>query len=292
MRPYRGIVIVTVIACGSKDQDAQAPVGSVVECGAPPAAWIWCDDFEQDRLGQYFEVDDSNGDFARASGVGFGGSYGMRARWSVVGQVSAGSLHLAMGLTPQAYLRPVDAGTAKYRDVYWRVYVRNDSSWTGGGGDKMSRVQILANTSWAQAMIAPMWSGGSPATSAYLVLDPVSGTDEQGNLRAQSYGDNANLRFLGAVQGATPLFAPSHVGRWYCLEAHVRLNDPGQANGVFDLWIDGAAEARRTGLNWIGSYGEYGINTMFLENYWNNGAPRPQSRSFDRLVVSTQPIGC
>lgn len=291
MRAYHGVVIVTTMACGSGDQDAQMPVGSVVECGVQRPGWIWCDDFEQDRLGQYFEYDSAGGSFVRASGVGREGSYGMRVRFAA-GQVNAGALHLAMGLTPQTYLRPVDAGTARYRDVYWRVFVSNDSDWTGGGGDKLSRVQILANASWAQAMIAPVWSGGAPATSAYLVLDPVSGTDEQGNLRAQSYGDNANLRFLGAAQGATPLFASSHVGRWYCVEARVRLNDPGQTNGVFELWIDGVAETQRTGLNWIGSYAEYGINTMFLENYWNNGSPLQQSRHFDQLVVSGNRIGC
>ena len=38
MRPYHGIVIVTIIACGPRDQDAETPVGSVVECGAPDLA--------------------------------------------------------------------------------------------------------------------------------------------------------------------------------------------------------------------------------------------------------------
>ena len=34
------------------------------------------------------------------------------------------------------------------------------------------------------------------------------------------------------------------------------------------------------------------INTLFLENYWNDGSPQDQYRYFDNLVVSTQPIGC
>jgi hypothetical protein len=37
---------------------------------------------------------------------------------------------------------------------------------------------------------------------------------------------------------------------------------------------------------------EFGINTIFLENYWNEGAARPQERYFDNFVVSTQRIDC
>ena len=72
----------------------------------------------------------------------------------------------------------------------------------------------------------------------------------------------------------------------------MRLNDAGQSNGTFELWIDGSLDAQRTGLNWVGSYSAYGINALFLENYWNAGSPVAQDRFMDRLVVSTQRIGC
>ena len=51
----------------------------VSECATPRAGWIWCDDFEQDRLGKYFEYSDAGGNFVRVAGVGVGGSFGMRA---------------------------------------------------------------------------------------------------------------------------------------------------------------------------------------------------------------------
>lgn len=47
-----------------------------------------------------------------------------------------------------------------------------------------------------------------------------------------------------------------------------------------------------TRLTWHGAVSEYGINTVFLEHYWNGGAPRAQERYFDNFVVSTQRIGC
>lgn len=69
---------------------------------------------------------------------------GMRAHFAA-GQVNAGSLHLAFGRTPSSYIRPVDAGTTNYREIYWRVYLRDQAGWQGGGGDKLSRAQSLAS---------------------------------------------------------------------------------------------------------------------------------------------------
>jgi hypothetical protein len=58
------------------------------------------------------------------------------------------------------------------------------------------------------------------------------------------------------------------------------------------LWVDDRAEARQAGFNWIGRFSDYGINVVYLENYWNDGAPQPQERYFDNFVVSTERIGC
>ena len=68
--------------------------------------------------------------------------------------------------------------------------------------------------------------------------------------------------------------------------------DPGQENGLFELWINGTPDARKTGLNWVGDFGTYGINAVFLENYWNAGAVQPEERYVDNFVVSTGRIGC
>lgn len=260
------------------------------ECDRPAPGWIWCDDFEQDRRSRYFEYDSAGGSFVRAASVGVEGSYAMRGRFAAA-QVSAGSLKLAFGRTPGANFRPVGAETARYRDVYWRMYLRNEPGWSGGGGYKLSRATSLVNPSWAQAMIAHVWSG-EPPNQNFLMLDPASGTDTQGHLRTTRYNDFNNLRWLGAKTGSTPMFGPDGVGKWRCVEARARLNDPGDANGVFQLWVDGKPEATIESLNWVGAYTEYGINAVFFENYWNGGSPRAQERYFDNIVVSTEPIGC
>jgi hypothetical protein len=268
------------------------PPAAAAECDRAKPEWIWCDDFERDRLASYFEHDRAGGRFARMTTVGVDASWGMRARWNAAGEISAGALHLAFGRTPDPAFRPVDQGSRDYREVFWRLYLRNEPGWTGGGGNKLSRAIVFATAGWAQAAVAHVWSGSPVAQQEILLIDPASGTDLQGVLKTTQYNDFPNFRWLGARSGSTRLFSPQGVGRWYCVEAQMRLNNPGSADGEFRLWIDGRLEAERTDLNWLGRYDRYGINAVFLENYWNDGATKAQARYFDRFVVSTARIGC
>ncbi len=291
----------TAALAGSVGAEAESPFPAVTatawlratdhaECAKPKAGWIWCDDFETDRLKQYFEYSKARGRFARTVGAGVDGSFGMRAQF-LKGEIGAGFLHVAFGKTPQTYFRQVDAGTSNYRDIYWRVFVRYDSGWVGGGGHKMSRAtSFVSESSWAQAMIAHVWSG--KARINYLAIDPASGTDLAGVVRTKTYNDGRKLRWLGSRASITPIFHPSRIGLWHCVEAHARLNDPGAANGLVELWIDDRPEAQNRNLNFVGAFTQYGINAIFLENYWNGGAPQTQSRYFDRFIVSTKRIGC
>ena len=39
-------------------------------------------------------------------------------------------------------------------------------------------------------------------------------------------------------------------------------------------------------LDWHGTWDEFGINAVFLENYWNEGSVKRQARWFDDFVIS------
>jgi hypothetical protein len=171
--------------------------------------------------------------------------------------------------------------------------VKLQAGWIGAGGNKLSRAQAILNRDWAQAMMAHVWSGIISEQRPYqLGIVPASGTGPQGAIRTSSYNDFRNVRWLGEAWSRTPIFDRMHAGKWYCAEAHARLNDAGRSNGVFELWINGALEGRLDRLNWQGAYSEYGINTAFLKNYWNDGAPPPQERYLANFVVGTGRIGC
>lgn len=294
--PGSYVVIARHAASGLEDTAAvtingSAPVGA--HCDDAPASWLFCDDFEVDRTSAYFETPTGGGAFARVAGVGRDGSAGMRTRFAA-GQVEAGGLHLAFGLTPQSYMRPAFTPTVAYRDIYWRFYLRLAPGWIGGGGDKLTRAMAFASTStFAQAMVAHGWSGNAASADRdYLLIEPVSGTNTAGDLVTTTYNDFANFRWLGSARSNTAMFTGASIGQWQCLEFRVRLNDAGQSNGVFTFWRNGVEEATRTGLNWLGGFTPYGINAIYLENYWNAGAPQQQERYFDDFVVSGSRIGC
>lgn len=279
------------LGVGDSLRDSAAAQAVIHECDHTRPEWLFCDDFEHDQLSRYFEYSDAHGSFRRVDSTGLFGSHAMRAQFAR-GQTDAGSLKLALGKTPDRYLRSASGDSlAKYRELYWRLYVRTDSGWTGGGGDKLTRAQVL-DSNWAQVAAAQVWSGKGRPGADYLVLDPASGVDESGTLRTTHYNDFDHLRWLGMLSSRTPMFDQAHTGEWHCVEAHVRLNDPGQNNGVFELWIDNVLEARQDGLNWLGRYSTYGLNVIFIENYWNDGSPAAQGRSIDNFVVSSARIGC
>jgi hypothetical protein len=265
---------------------------AAAECANPRPEWIWCDDFEQDRLSSYFEYDNAGGNFVRSTGDGVAGSVGMKGHWNI-GVSNAGALHMSFGKVPNTNFRPVDGGTTQYREVYWRMYVKNQAGWVGGGGDKMSRAFVFATGGWAQAAIGHVWSGNSPGPSQnYLMVDPASGTDGINTVLTSGYNDFAHLRWLGSATGNTPIFDSDHVGQWYCVEAHMKLNSAGASDGVLEMWVNGVLQAQRTGLNYVGSFSQYGINAIYFENYWNAGSTAAQDRFFDNIVVSKAPIGC
>jgi hypothetical protein len=137
-------------------------------------------------------------------------------------------------------------------------------------------------------MIAHLWSDDNE----HLLIDPASCVNASGAVQCTTYNDFNHLSWLGNKSGITPLFATNNSGKWFCVEAHVKLNDPGLSNGIQEFWIDGQLEARREGLNFVGTYADYAINAIFFENYWNAGSPVQQERYFDNIVVSTKPIGC
>jgi hypothetical protein len=263
------------------------------ECATPQSTWIWCDDFESDRTASYYEYNNASGNFVRQAGVGINGSTAMHAHYVAGAGSEFGYLHLAIGKTPSSHLRPVDAGTATYRELYWRVYVRYAPGWIGGGGNKLTRAVSVAKPDLSEAAFAHVWSGRDGTAGAnQLYIDPASGTDTIGNVLTVGYNDFAHMRWLGARGSTLTLFDSAHIGPWYCVEVHAKLNDPGSSNGVMQLYINGTLQAQDTGMNWVGDFTAYGFNVVMLENWWNSGAPQNQDRYIDNFVVSTRPIGC
>jgi len=81
-------------------------------------------------------------------------------------------------------------------------------------------------------------------------------------------------------------------GPWVCLEIHMRLNTPGQADGSMAFWVDGAKAHEQTGMHWR-DVADLQLNKAWLQHYIATGdADQPNRIWFDDFVVSMAPIGC
>jgi hypothetical protein len=283
---------------------AALPAGAV-EPGCPGSARpdpnvLFCEDYESEAplSTRFVEYNPDGNSYVRAPGVGVGGSFGMKVTYEA-GQVAAGWMIRSFGRAPSSFYAPQSHGDRNFREIYWREYLRTEPGWTGSPL-KLSRVYSIAGPNWAQAMIAHLWNtAGSPM----LYAEPASGIGTNNQLITTTYNDFAHLRWLGGPnaidrgwtgsgQGSTAVYAPENSDRWFCIEAHAKLNTPGAQDGVLEFWVDDRLEGRIEKLNWVGSYQDYGINAISLENYWNGGAPGRRERYRDNLVVSTQRINC
>ena len=244
---------------------------------ASDEAVIWCDDFD----GPEKAYTESEGRLDEAQA--FGGQGRSLLSWYEKGSRGTGNRKVFFGDSPTG--KVVRKGQS-FDDIYWRVYVKHQHGWTGGGPAKLSRATSIVASNWSQAMIAHVWSSGET-----LTLDPATGVRGD-RVVTTRYNDFANLRWLGNKPPSQfRLHSTQEAGRWVCVEARAKLNTPGQKDGLNQLWIDGRLEAERENLDWRGNYSGHGINAVFLETYWNDGSPLAQSRWLDNFVISTRPIG-
>lgn len=263
-------------------------VASVLPAARPfseaDPAIIFHDEFDlsPDQNPGYFEyTTETKESFVRADDGGMEGG-GMSACFEK-GQVTVGTLKVMFGRKAfsQRGLRPDET----FREIYWRVYVKHEAGWEGNPS-KLGRATCLVTPNWAQGFIAHVWGGSGD----FLCIDPATGIRDN-RLVTTKYNDFEHLKWLGCKNGKIPIFSKAESGRWVCVESHVKLNTPDRADGVFELWVDGKLEASHEDLDWHGGWQEFAINAVFLENYWNDGSAKRQSRSFDNFVISTQPIG-
>ncbi|GEM_PF-5642835 len=248
--------------------------------------WIWCDDFEDTTpLSQkYTDYDDASGRFVLvSSSASHDGSHMMSSRFDP-GVEGAGGFWLNFGRNPAGSQTRT---TQDFNEIYWRMYIKMQTGWSVNP-QKFTRARVVASSNWSDAATGHLWEGNNLA----LGLDPASGVNGS-TLTTNGYNDFAHYTWLGAQSGTTQIFDNAHANQWQCVEVHMKLNTPGQSDGVFEFSINGVREAIRNNLNWRGSWQQYGINHVTIENWVNGGAmPITQYRYWDNFVVSTQPIGC
>lgn len=276
-------IVTTFLCANAYGTEPQCPNGS-----SPTPDVLLCEGFEDTDLNtngsiseKYYDYDNDQGDMSRINTESIEGQYSLRTIWQT-GETDAGSFQIHFGRNP---LGKTINDTVDYREIFWRFYIKLQANFSGYPS-KLTRLTSFANSNWAQSMAAHIWADDNDRS--YFVIDPASGINGQNQLATTQWNDFSNLTWLGAKKGITSI-AP---GQWYCMEGHVKLNDPDMTNGVFELWIDDVLQASIQNLNWVGSWSDYGINTIMFSNYWGEGSPKQQERYLDAIVVSKSRINC
>ncbi len=80
--------------------------------------------------------------------------------------------------------------------------------------------------------------------------------------------------------------------RWYCIEQHLRLNRPGERDGLLEAWIDGLKVFTRTGIRFRDT-ASLGIEKIWMNVYHGGKDPAPRDLTLylDDVVVATRYIG-
>jgi hypothetical protein len=87
-------------------------------------------------------------------------------------------------------------------------------------------------------------------------------------------------------------FAGLENNRWYCIEQHVRLNTPGENDGVLRGWVDGRLVFEKTDVC-MRDVEDLKIEAVWLNVYlggtWTSR--KDQHLYIDNVVIARKPIG-
>jgi hypothetical protein len=171
-------------------------------------------------------------------------------------------------------------------EVYFRYYLRFADDWTPRRGGKLPGFGgTYGRAGW----------GGRP-------VDGTDGWSARGLFDGQKDG-RTPIGFycyhmdMKGVYGSNWVWDRDKLGflennRWYCIEQYVKLNTPGQPNGVLRGWVDGGLAFEKTDVRFRA------VDTLKIEAVWINiylggtwTAEQDHHLYLDEIVISKQPIG-
>ncbi|WP_281999185.1 Ig-like domain-containing protein [Geotalea uraniireducens] len=194
--------------------------------------------------------------------------------------------------------------TANYNELYIRFWLRTQSGWQSATSaqSKIFRVTHWRGTSnifqWAaESSPTYFWDFGtsSSASASYL---PAYRCDQSPtdyycvNLASSNNYQKNDYLYVWGSGGPTSKFADT---QWHRYDYHIKMNDPGQNNGILEWSFDGNIVESHNDVVWkeASSTSSLGWNAFALGGNSNNtfsSTPTDQWYAVDDLVVSTTAI--
>lgn len=221
---------------------------------------VWQDDFEDGLpLNEKYEDVSTNGMFPSTNDA-FYSNHSLEQRYDP-GQVNAGWI-----------IKVENNGFPDH--IYMRWYHKFESSFDSFP-PKMARIRSRNRTAWVTNYAVHCW-----IEAGEIVADVYAPNSSQAN----------SSGWLPLARSGFFLNTSDNKGRWICFEMEVKVNTPGESDGLYRFWADNEMIVERTNIDLRGSTSD-NMNEMMLDCYWNGGSPTSQSRFYDDFVIATNRIG-
>jgi hypothetical protein len=149
-------------------------------------------------------------------------------------------------------------------------------------------------------------TSGAPCWSARMSFAPVYASD---GLPSYSYNPSQVTRIsfysyllnssgvgqIGRNQHWDPDLSTLQHGRWYCVEARIKMNGLGQSNGVLEGYVDGARAYAASNLIFRrASEPQLKVKSLWFDVYYGGDGTSPINNKiyFDSLAAGPERIGC
>lgn len=185
------------------------------------------------------------------------------------------------GTTPYWFSKSV--ANRNLSEIYVRFYFKVDNPSGGAKFLKLFGVQNSPSGYANTTFMINYYSG-----TLYEISYGAGGieNDTQTVIRYNGYKTDPNVNIVHASNAFDP-----RDGQWHCFEAHMKYNDNGQRNGVYQIWIDGQLRIHATNVVNRNDSNSRFFSTVDLANYCHSNFTTPWNLWYDNVVISTTPIG-
>jgi hypothetical protein len=268
----------------------EGTTGTPQEPGCPddlPENWVLCEDFEEEGGPEtYFATFWTEQELVgvEAAPEAWSGARALRIGHDPA-VFASGVADIRFGQGPGGGL--IHAPDEEFREIWVRFHLRTQPGWPDAGIAEAIDIMSLFGNSRAIALDATIYSP-TQAQARPIAWSCIHNSQ----LLCNGQGDwsNPNLEARQVGLGTSALYGSEAAGRWQCHEVHVRLDDPGQGNGEFEVFVDDALEVSLDGITFVDAWTGAALNTLRFSSFWN--APAALDHWVDDVVVSTAPIGC
>lgn len=184
-------------------------------------------------------------------------------------------------------------------EIFLRYYLRLGSDWDqsvdGGKMPGISGTYETAGWGGRKSDGTNGWSArGSFGRTIPTAANPLGGRTPLGSYvyhadMATNYGDVHVWNQAWDGRGIGGLL---ETGRWVCLETQVKMNTPGDNDGVLRAWVDGVLSFEKTDYRYR-DVDRLKIQRIWMNIYHGGTAPSPydQHLFIDNVVVARRYIG-